>query len=204
MRPCSRRTAKTILLLALVAGLVLAPNGAPARAADTRPGTLREHLSTTTVFLVRHAEKAVPGDAEFNPQDPADPPLNAAGRARAEALARTLEEAGVTAIFASEFARTQQTVAPLAARVGLEVTVHPAGDTAGLAELVATAHVGAVVVISGHSNTVPALVEALGAGAVNPIEEAWEYDNLYVVSIEAPGHAQVSTLKFGVPSVDRR
>lgn len=204
MRPISTFTAKTILLFALVAIFILAPNGAPARAADNRPGTLREHITTTMVFLVRHAEKAVPGDPEFDARNPADPPLNAAGRARAEALARTLEEAGVTAIFASEFARTQQTVAPLAARVGLEVTVHPARDTAGLAELVATAHAGGVVVISGHSNTVPALVEALGAGAVDPIEEAWEYDNLYVVAIEAPGGARVSTLKFGVSSVDRR
>lgn len=204
MRPISTLTAKTILSLSIIAGLVLAPSLAPARAAGNRPGTLREHGDTTTVFLVRHAEKAAPGDAEFDPQDPGNPPLTAAGRARAEALARTLEEAGVTAIFASEFARTQQTVAPLAARIGLKVTVHPAHDTTGLAELVTTAHAGSVVVIAGHSDTVPALVEALGAGAVDPIEETWEHDNLYVVTIEMPGKAQVSTLKFGVPSVDRR
>jgi broad specificity phosphatase PhoE len=205
MRSTSTFAAKTILCPAFAGLLVLAPNFAPAPAADNGPGTPLasqpdESLgpATTTVFLVRHAEKAAAGDPEFDPQTPADPPLNAAGRARADDLARTLEEAGVTAIFASEFARTQQTVAPLAARVGLEVTVHPARDTAGLAELVATAHAGGVVVISGHSNTVPALVEALGAGTVDPIEEAWEYDNLYVVAIEAPGEARVSTLKYGV------
>ena len=75
--------------------------------------------------------------------------------------------------------------------------MHPAPDTAGLAELVATTHAGGVVVISGHSNTVPALVEALGAGAVDPIVEAWEYDNLYVVAIKGAGEARVVTLKYG-------
>ncbi len=207
MRTLAKVTAKTILVVlafVLAVVLVLASTGANARATNDPSDALREHLDTTTVFLVRHAEKAAPGDPEFDPRDPADPRLTAAGRARAEALARTLEEAGVTAVFASEFARTQQTVAPLAARVGLEVTVHPARDTAGLAKLVAGAHAGGVVVISGHSNTVPALVEALGAGTVAPIEEAWEYDNLYVVTIEAPGKALVSTLKFGIPSVRRR
>jgi hypothetical protein len=57
-----------------------------------------------------------------------------------------------------------------------------------------------VIVIAGHSNTVPALVEALGGGAVAPIEEGWEYDNLYVVSIGATGGALVSTLKYGAAS----
>lgn len=211
MRPRSRFTAKTILCLAFTALLILAPNPASIPAAAYGSGTALASQAvaefgpaTTTVFLVRHAEKAAPGDPEFDPRDAADPPLTAAGRARAEALARTLEEAGVTAIFASEFARTQQTVAPLAARIGLEVIVHPARDTAGLAELIATAHAGGVVVISGHSNTVPALVEALGAGAVDPIEETWEYDNLYVVTIEAPGKAQVRTLKYGISSAGRR
>jgi len=153
---------------------------------------------------VRHAEKSADGDPEFDPGNPSDPPLNAAGRARADALARTLEEAGVTAIFASEFARTQKTVEPLGTHVGVAVTVHPARDTAGLAELVARDHRGGVVVISGHSNTVPALVEALGAPAVAPIEEAWEYDNLYVVVLEGPGAARVSTLKYGALSSQNR
>ena len=65
MRPLSTFTAKAILVPALAAVLVLAPNGAPARATDKSLGTLREQVDTTTVFLVRHAEKAAPGDPEF-------------------------------------------------------------------------------------------------------------------------------------------
>jgi broad specificity phosphatase PhoE len=186
-----------ILLLVLA---TLLPQPGSVGASSARALSSTETQAATTVFLVRHAEKAEEGDPSFDPQRPADPPLSAAGQARAEALARTLEEAGVTAIFASEFARTGQTVAPLAARVGIEVSVHPARDVAGLVDLIATAHRGGVIVIAGHSNTVPALVEALGGGAVAPIEEGWEYDNLYVVSIGATGGALVSTLKYGAAS----
>ena len=156
--------------------------------------------ATTTVFLVRHAEKAGPGDPEFAGASPSDPPLNASGVARAEELVRTLGEAGVTAIYSSPYERTRATVRPLAARLGLEVTEHPAADVTGLVERIAADNRGGVVVVAGHSNTVPALVEALGAGTVPPIEEAWEYDNLYIVTIEARGPARVSTLKYGAPS----
>jgi len=163
-------------------------------------GGLSSQTTTTTVILVRHAEKAVEGDPELVGAPRGDPPLNATGRDRAGALARTLEEAGVTAIYASEFARTQQTVEPLADVLGFEVMTHPAADTDGLVEMLRAGHSGGVVVVAGHSNTVPAIIEALGAGPVEAIEEAWEYDNLYVVVVEASGRARVSTLKYGATS----
>src|SRR6267154_5258496 len=58
------------------------------------------------VVIVRHAEKATNGGN--------DPDLSSAGRARAEALARILKDSGITAIFTSEFKRTQETAAPTA------------------------------------------------------------------------------------------
>lgn len=172
----------------------------PSRAAGAvAPGGRQP--GATTVFLVRHAERAVPGDPEFDPSDPSDPPLNAAGRARAEELARVLREAGVTAVYASQFKRTRQTVEPLASGAGLPVTVHDARDSAGLAGIIAALETGAVVLIAGHSNTVPELVEALGAPPVAPIEDAWEYDNLFVVTLDGAGEASVRTLKYGAESV---
>lgn len=164
------------------------------------PPTPTTQDPATAVILVRHAEKAAEGDPEYDPAAPADPPLNAAGRERAEALARTLHEAGVTAIYSSEFARTHQTVAPLADALGLQITTHPARDTAGLVERISAGPSGGTVVIAGHSNTVPAIIEALGAGTVEAIEEEWEYDNLYFVVVEVPGKARVSTLKYGARS----
>ena len=149
-----------------------------------------QDVGPTTVFLVRHAEKAA--------QPAADPPLTAAGHERAEALRRTLAEAGVTAIYSSEYQRTRLTVEPLAAAIGLEVVEFPAGDSAGLARRIESDHGGGVVVVAGHSNTVPDIIEALGAGHVAPIDED-EYDNLFIVSIQSNGSASVSTLKYGAP-----
>ena len=70
-----------------------------------------------TVFVVRHAEKG--------PETP-DPSLTAEGRKRAEVLARGLGDARIAAAFASEFKRTQETVAPLAAAGGVTTQVIPA------------------------------------------------------------------------------
>ncbi len=68
----------------------------------------------TVVYLVRHAEKAQASDN--------NPPLSEAGMRRAEALAQTLGDAGVSAIYTTQFKRTTDTAAPLAALAGAAVT----------------------------------------------------------------------------------
>ncbi len=143
----------------------------------------------TTVFLVRHAEK------DTIPEG--DPQLTGAGESRAQDLSHVLEEGGVTAIFATQFRRTQDTVRPLADLLGLEVKIVEANRTDQLVETIRRNHQGGVVVVCGHSNTVPEIIVELGAAPVSPIEEANEYDNLYVVRLSADGGAEVTTLKFG-------
>src|SRR5205809_7384909 len=70
----------------------------------------------TTVILVRHAEKNI------EPNNP-DPDLSPAGQARAQELVRMLGAAGVNAIYATNFKRTQQTVKPLADKLGVPATL---------------------------------------------------------------------------------
>jgi broad specificity phosphatase PhoE len=111
-----------------------------------------------------------------------DPPLNAAGRLRADALARMVGGAGVTTILTSQFLRTRQTAAPLAVRLGLTPQLTPA--PAVLAARVRTGELGGVVLVAGHSNTIPEILTALGATAPPPITEA-EFDNLYVAAVSA-------------------
>ena len=118
------------------------------------------------LFLVRHAEKV---DNSRNAL------LSPAGEARAHALAEKLREAGITAIFATEVQRTQQTAAPVAARLKLPVQVHKADDTAGLVELLKKQDRALVV---GHSNTLPEIAKAFGVTLEVPDEE---FDGLYVV-----------------------
>ena len=134
-----------------------------------------------TVILVRHAEKDTA-------QDKTDPPLTELGTKRAEELARLLAESGVTRLVASEFRRTQATLAPLAAATGLSVETRPAKELEALAVELAAAPAGTVTVVAGHSNTLPALAErllgaplpGLTAGA-NLAEDA--YDRLFVLTL---------------------
>lgn len=147
----------------------------------------------TWVILVRHAEKA---DAP-----PADPPLTAAGQARAKALAARLEYTKLDAIITTQFERTRATAAPTAESHHIAPTIVA---TTGGNHVQAMAdeirkHAGGVVLVVGHSNTVPAIVAALGAPAPHAICDQ-EYDNLYIVSIPATGTPTAVQTRFGQPS----
>ena len=143
----------------------------------------------TTALVVRHAERAAVG---------ADPPLSADGQARAETLVHVARDAGVVAVYATEWLRTQQTVQPLADHLGLPVTMVNALDVEDLGDQVLADHAGEVVVIAGHSNTVPDIVEEFGADPIPAIAES-EYDNLYVVTDYRFNRAKVLHLNYGEP-----
>jgi phosphohistidine phosphatase SixA len=145
-------------------------------------------LSIAAVLAVRHADIDLPPTSD-------DPPLNANGRLRADALARMVGGAGVSTILTSQFRRTRQTAAPLAGRLGLTPQLTP--DPAVLADQVRAGELGGVVLIAGHSDTVPEILVALGATAPPPITEA-EFDNLYVAAVSAEG-AQLLHLRYGAP-----
>jgi len=130
----------------------------------------------STIFIVRHAEKA---DATK------DPNLSEAGRARAEALAKTLKDANITAIYATEFKRTQQTAAPLAKALGITVTILPAKDNAALVAKLRASNGNALVV--GHGDTMPDLIKALGISDPINIAEN-DYDNLFAVELDQKPH----------------
>jgi len=138
------------------------------------------------IFLVRHAEKTA---------DKNDPALTAVGTARAEQLAAMLKDAGISHIHSSDYTRTRDTAAPLAARLGLEVQLYDPRDLAAMAERLKSQSGRHLVV--GHSNTTPQLTELLGGNGGTPIVEATEYDRLYYVTISADGQAESALLRFG-------
>src|ERR1700704_6566190 len=76
----------------------------------------------TTVILVRHGEKII---------DPSNPNvlLATAGQARARELVHVLGNAGITAIYATQVTRTQQTAKPIADRLGLQTNLVDAKNT---------------------------------------------------------------------------
>ncbi len=124
------------------------------------------------IVIVRHAEKAANGGN--------DPDLSPAGRARADALARILKDAGITAIFTSEFKRTQETAAPTATSTHVAPTVVTAKDTAGLVAKLHQMKGNALVV--GHGNTIPNIIRALGIENSINIPGA-DYSELLIVTL---------------------
>jgi 2,3-bisphosphoglycerate-dependent phosphoglycerate mutase len=129
------------------------------------------------IFLVRHAEKAAGGGN--------DPDLSEAGRARAESLATTLKDCMVSAIFVTEFKRTQQTAAPLARLLHLDPAIVPAKDSAAL--LARLRGLGGNALVVGHGNTIPDLLKSLGVTTPTSMEEN-DYDNLFVMVLGEKPH----------------
>jgi broad specificity phosphatase PhoE len=160
----------------------------------SRPGE-----EETVIFLVRHAERADDAGADpgmvMDPQMRGDPPLSAAGAARAALLAETLKDAGLTGGYSTNYRRTLETAAPTAQRTGLEVATYDPDQIASFAESLITRPGRHLVV--GHSNTTWDLVKALGGDPGLPIE-ALEYDRLYVVVMEG-NQARTMLLRFGEP-----
>lgn len=143
----------------------------------------------TTVILVRHAEKKLePGNLDAD--------LAPAGEARAQELARMFGGAGINAIFATQFKRTQQTVKPLSERTGVPVTILDSKNTDGVVKQILTKLRGETIFVAGHNDSVPAITGGLSGESFPAIPES-EYDNLYVVMIYRFGKAKVLKLKYG-------
>jgi broad specificity phosphatase PhoE len=189
MRPFTPavRGLAALLLLPLSAACASTASGevewAPASGATTEP---------TTIYVVRHAERASEEDR--------DSPLSDAGRARAEALANALEASGIETIYVTQYRRTRETVAPLAGRLGLTIRTDtttggtdPARD---LARRVLAAHPGGAVLIAGHSNTVPAIVHALG-GPELPELASTRYGDLFILTIAPDRPVRTVRVQFG-------
>jgi broad specificity phosphatase PhoE len=146
-------------------------------------------LAQKLVILARHAERADGGAMSGTAEK--DPPLSAAGEARAAKLAAMLADSGITAIFASEFKRTQDTAKPVAVRLGLTVQSMPADNTSQLVARIRKEHANGIVLIVGHSDTLPAIIKALGGPGVTIPDN--EFDNLFVL---APASKAFTRLRF--------
>jgi phosphohistidine phosphatase SixA len=144
------------------------------------------------IFVVRHAERADAGSTDARSMS-ADPPLSAAGKARAERLAAMLGDAHVAHVFTTELRRTRETAAPLAAAVPVEPVAVPSKDVDGLVARVSAAKGASVVV--GHSNTVPEILKKLGVSESIHIDDD-EFGDLFVVVRGGPGDVTLVKLKY--------
>jgi phosphohistidine phosphatase SixA len=139
-------------------------------ACSTAPDAAAAREAAPAYYVMRHLEKA----------DGPDPALSAAGSASAQRLATWFEgRAKPGAIYVSPTRRARETAAPLAARLGLTAREYDPADTAGLVARV-RAEPGSVLIV-GHSNTVPAIVAALGGTQPAPIADS-EYGAVWMVA----------------------
>ena len=156
-----------------------------------------ELQATTTVIFVRHAEKVA------SPVD--DPGLSDAGKQRAAELARQLVDAdviaGVDAIYSTSFRRTEETVQPVATALNLPINSYDAANTETIMDQIVRDHKGKIILVVGHSNTVPALIGNMEASKNVPEIAENEYDNIYVVSVPWFGKTKTIRLRYGTPYV---
>ena len=145
-----------------------------------------------TIYLVRHAEK-MPGK---------DPLLTPEGNARAGDLYRALKNKSIQRIYVTEFKRTQNTADSLRLLAGID-TVHYDSDTSctDLFNNIAQHHdENDVILIVGHSNTIPLIIKKLGVAnyPADYIPDN-EFDNLFIVHFKK-GKAVLKEIKYGAAS----
>jgi broad specificity phosphatase PhoE len=151
------------MIRVLLAALLICPTAASAQPA--------------LVILVRHAER--------DTAPPRDPVLTPAGIARARALHRAVASAAVGSVITTQLQRTQLTAKPLMDSLGLTPIVVPASaPVSAHAEAVAAAvrarPKGEAVLVVGHSNTIPAIIAALGGPTMPDLCDD-QYASLFVL-----------------------
>ena len=145
----------------------------------------------STVILVRHAERGT---------EPAnDPVITEAGTQRALSLKEVLRGAGVTSVVTTHLQRTQLTAKPLMETLGLTPIVVRAGGAGHVDSVAATVRrrpAGDVVLVVGHSNTIPAIVGALGGPKLPDLCDG-QYSKLYILEYPASGPPRFIEANYG-------
>lgn len=146
---------------------------------------------TTRYYLVRHAEKA---------SEAPDAELSATGLARAGILRDSLLDKSIERIYASTVTRTQQTAQPLATALNLPLNLYRPDTTAGFITALKQIS-GMDVLVVGHSNNIPQIVQGLCGQNVAIADD--DFDNLFIVKItKAWGTTKKTLLQttYGPPS----
>ena len=168
------------LVCVLSAGILACASGN----VKSAPGT------TTTIILVRHAEKVKNASVD-------GPFLLPEGQARARALAEVLGDKGVTAIYSPKLGRNIKTVQPLADKLGLTVTVKENLNMFGvdtLADEILADHPGGVIVFVGNvSGNLMAMHSYLGGEGKGPVN----YGDMAIFTISDHGTERVEFSRFG-------
>jgi broad specificity phosphatase PhoE len=133
--------------------------------------------SKKTIILVRHAEKETSAA-----MDNGDPPLSPEGVKRAEKLRKLAGKYRPGAIYSTDYKRTRATVEPIAKKRHLEVEIYDAKNSEQLIERIMKSRTKRVIIV-GHSNTIPALVNLLTKKELFKNLDDAEYGTVWVVRL---------------------
>jgi phosphohistidine phosphatase SixA len=160
----------------VLAGMVLLAAGC---------ATARDEAPAKQVYVMRHLQA---GSGQ-------DPGLSEDGARQARLLAEWFSgKAAPSAIYTSSFRRARETAAPLAARLGVTPKLYDPASTDALVASVA-GEAGSVLVV-GHSNTVPDIVERLGGARPQPIQHD-QHGDIWIVS--GAGNVERAKLEAKAP-----
>lgn len=127
----------------------------------------------STFYLIRHAEK------DLSDADSLDPELTQKGLGRAMHWAEILDDVSLDAIYSTDYERTSMTAAPAAVKQDITVTYHNPVEMD--LEQFKTDNLGKNVLVVGHSNTTPDLVNRLiGMEKYAQLDDS-EYGHLFIV-----------------------
>ena len=178
------------MLKSLACSIMLVFGALPAAARPVRP---QGDTSPVVVIIVRHAEKAAaPAD---------DPPLTPEGERRALRLADIAEAAGVGVVYSTQVRRTRDTAQPAAGRLRLNVNARSVtratldAHVEEMAKEIRASH-GKTVLVVGHSNTAPRIAAALTGRAIPDLDDATEFDAIFVVVLHKAGAPKLIRAKY--------
>lgn len=147
----------------------------------------QSEISLTTIILIRHAEKVK--------SDSSDPELSSEGVERALRLKQLLINAEISTIYSTNYKRTKNTVLPLAETLDIKVEMYDPRDNK-ITEQLLINHEGKTILISGHSNTTPQLVNALINQEKYKSLDENEYGKIFIVTVTNQEETKVVELSY--------
>jgi phosphohistidine phosphatase SixA len=140
-----------------------------------------------TIILVRHAEKANDGTE--------DPPLLPEGELRAEKLAFILKDIPISRVYTTKYQRCSMTIQTVSISKSVQPTQFTVDDLYAFSQEIIKLK-DQYILICGHSNTNPALINLLiGEERFEEIPST-EYDGMYWVQIGEGIQPQVTIIRY--------
>jgi 2,3-bisphosphoglycerate-dependent phosphoglycerate mutase len=127
-----------------------------------------------TILLVRHAEKV---------DDSQDPELSPQGKERAQRLVKAVGKYKPGGFYSTDYKRTRDTLAPLAAKREKKVEIYDPRKPQELIDTIMKSKTKRFVV-SGHSNTIPGLANLIAKKDVFKNLSDAEYSVIWLVRLK--------------------